>query len=190
MVREGKLCLLSLLQFIYILISFPRPALESTSESKTNILKMKSRPLSAFLWKLLEKPGMGHFLWPTGQPVSPYPSTSSGQFCKGFSQHQQTSCLFSSLSTPWEEVLPLNIANREMLPPFPPSSLPLIPPRFCDSSLTFSGSPKLAYRTWDTPSQLAAPAPKSPVSQTLCWTKPLFQALLPEKATRRKSRVG
>lgn len=129
MVREGKLCLLSLLQFIYILISFPRPALESTSESKTNILKMKSRPLSAFLWKLLEKPGMGHFLWPTGQPVSPYPSTSSGQFCKGFSQHQQTSCLFSSLSTPWEEVLPLNIANREMLPPFPPSSLPLIDPK-------------------------------------------------------------
>lgn len=145
---------------------------------------------SAFLWKLLKKPGMGHFLWPTAQPVSPYPSTSSGQFCKGFSQHQQTSCLLSSLSTPWEEVLALNTANREMLPPFPPSFLPLIPPRFCDSSLTFSGSPKLAYRTWDTPSQLAAPAPKSPVSQTLCWMKPLFQALLPEKATRRKSRVG
>ena len=166
MVCEGKLCLLSLLQFIYILISFPSPAFKSQQVKVKQIYSKWKADHSAFLWKLLEKPGMGHFLWPTGQPVSPsYPSTSSDQFCKSFNQHQQTSLLLSSRLTLWEEVLALNTANGEMLPPFPPSFLPLIPPRFCDSSLTFSGSPKqLAYRTWDPPSQLAAPAPKSPLS--------------------------
>lgn len=120
MVREGKLCLLSLLQFIYILISFPRPALESTSESKTNILKMKSRPF-CFSLKTFKETRHGtllvahcsagltlsiHIEWPVLQGLQPL----------------SADILLSSLSTPWEEVLALNTANREMLPPFPPSS--------------------------------------------------------------------